>query len=152
MLLSQIFPSKYLKAADIGDRQVLVTIDAITIEEIDDDDHAIRKPVVYFQGKEKGLVLNITNGKAIAALYGEETDDWIGREVILYSRMVDFKGNEVPGLRVKAPVRAMREVNSPPLHQQHIERDTLPVAPVRQSVQPARRATVTADLNDEVPF
>lgn len=152
MRLSDLFPSKYLKAADLGDRQVLVTIDAVMIEEIDDDDQTIRKPVVYFHGKEKGLVMNITNGKAIAALYGEETDEWIGRDVILYSRMVDFKGNEVPGLRVKAPVQQMRTVQSPPLHQQHVERDTLPAAPIRQQVQPQRRATVTADLNDEVPF
>jgi hypothetical protein len=42
--------------------------------------------VVYFQGKQKGLVTNKTNANNIAALYGDDTDDWIGQKIMLNFR------------------------------------------------------------------
>ncbi len=150
MRLSDLFPSKYLKATDLGDRQAPVIIEHILIEDIEGDEKTVRKPVLYFKGKDKGLVLNVTNANAIAAVYGEETDDWMGQQIILYSRMVDFKGAEVAGIRVnipqvqREPVREMRQINAPSMAPERV--------PLRQPIQPQRRATVTADLNDEVPF
>ena len=57
MRISSAFPSKYLKAADLQDKQVTVRMSHVETETIGDDD----RPVLYFQGKEKGLVLNKTN-------------------------------------------------------------------------------------------
>src|SRR5262249_10797846 len=61
------------------------------------------KPVVYFNGKEKGVVLNKTNSYTIATAYGDETNDWFGNEVILFSVMTEYGGKHTPAIRVRIP-------------------------------------------------
>ena len=61
MDINSAFPSNYLKAADLRGGRVTVAIDSVVIENIGDED----KPIVYFQGKEKGLVLNKTNANMV---------------------------------------------------------------------------------------
>lgn len=101
MRISAAFPSDYLKAADLQGRQVKVKIDRVEIKEIGGEP----KPILYFVGKEKGVVLNKTNASNIAAAYGDDTDDWQDAEVILFEAMVDFQGKTVPAIRVRIPPR-----------------------------------------------
>ncbi len=70
MKINEAFPSNYLKAADLQDREVTVTMADVKMEKLGDDS----RPVLYFRGKEKGLVLNKTNANNIASRYGDDTD------------------------------------------------------------------------------
>jgi hypothetical protein len=100
MKVSGCFPSKYLKASDIPDgREVPVQIDAIQVEPMEQsgDD----KPVLYFIGKKKGLVLNKTNAAVLSAAFGDESDQWHGKSVLLFSAMTQYGGRMVPCLRIK---------------------------------------------------
>lgn len=99
MELESVFPSKYIKAKDLKGQDVPVVIDRADIEKIGED----TKLVLYFRGKEKGLVTNRTNADRIAHLYGTNTDDWIGREIILYTDMVNFQNRVVEAIRVRPP-------------------------------------------------
>ena len=105
MNVNTIFPSNYLKASDLGGAQVRVTIDRVEMETLGQGAQAQDRPVIYFAGKEKGLVANKTNMSAIAAVYGDETDDWQGAEIVLFETMVDFQGKTTPAIRVKIPPR-----------------------------------------------
>lgn len=101
MRMSEAFPSNYLKAADLQGRRINVTIDHVAVEEVGRQKD--RKPIVYFQGKDKGLVLNKTNGNKISAIAGtDEMDEWGGVAVQLFPTMVDFGGEEVEAIRVAA--------------------------------------------------
>ena len=97
--INEAFPSNYLKAADLQSRPVLAKMDRAEFEMIGDD----KKLILYFEGKEKGMVLNKTNANNIASLYGDNTDDWRGQEIWLFEAMVDFQGKTVPAIRVRAP-------------------------------------------------
>lgn len=100
------FPSKYISAEDLGGEVVPLTIKSITQEEMPNGDGEMR-PVLYFEGVAKGMVLNKTNAKRIAAMYGEDTDSWIGREILIYPSETDLRGETVPCIRVKqGPVAA----------------------------------------------
>jgi hypothetical protein len=99
MRISNAFPSTYLKAADLNGRTAKVVMESIRMEDIGSE----QKPILYFQGKEKGLVLNKTNANNIAYAYGEETDTWAGRPLELFEAMVDFQGRTVPAIRVRIP-------------------------------------------------
>src|SRR5687768_16485282 len=103
MRIGQAYPSKYLKASDIPDGQfVPVTIDRVECEDVSGGDgEGETKPVIYFAGKTKGMVLNKTNANVIAGVYGDETDDWTGKKILLYQTEVEFGGKMVPALRVK---------------------------------------------------
>lgn len=97
MRISSAFPASYLKAVDLQDRNVTVTIEKVVMEDIGGD----HKPVLYFRGTDRGLVLNKTNANNISYALGDETDNWIGREIILYPTIVDFQGRSVDAIRVK---------------------------------------------------
>lgn len=101
MNIDTAFPSNFLKASDLGQSSPVVTIDRIEIEPIGREREM--KPVVYFKGKEKGLVLNKTNGKKIAELTGsKDTDDWNGCQIRIYATETEFGGETVECIRVKA--------------------------------------------------
>jgi hypothetical protein len=59
--------------------------------------------LLYFEGKDKGLILNKTNSNNVAAAYGDETDRWQGQDVVLYPNMVDFQGRSVEAIRLRRP-------------------------------------------------
>jgi hypothetical protein len=99
MELNTIFPSKYLKADDLKGREPTVVIASAEIEKLGNDS----KLVLYFQGKEKGLVCNRTNADSIAYLYGTNTDGWIGKEIVLCTQMVSFQGKVGPAIRIRPP-------------------------------------------------
>jgi hypothetical protein len=92
---SQLFPSRFLKAIDLQGKQIVVVIDGLKVEDVGDDQK--QKPVLHFKGAKKGLVLNATNYDAIADAYGDETEDWPGQLVELFSTKVDVKGKRVGG-------------------------------------------------------
>jgi arabinogalactan endo-1,4-beta-galactosidase len=135
MKVSQAFPSEFIKAADLNGQNARVTMARVEMKDIGDD----QKPVLYFKGKEKGLVLNKTNSNNIAILYGDEMDEWLGQEIILFEAMVDFQGKTVPAIRVRGP--------------QPKDRST---APARQPQTAPKRMAESdaggADMDDAIPF
>jgi len=95
------FPSKYLKAQDLHGRTVTVTMDRVEYEPVGQNKEM--KPVVYFRGKEKGIVLNKTNCNAIIKIANSaDTDDWAGVALQLYPTETTFGGDVVDCIRVRA--------------------------------------------------
>ena len=135
---NQVFPSNYLKSEDLGTARPIVTIREVRIEDIGDD----HKPVAYFAGKEKGLVVNKTNWSAIEDITGEmDSDDWVGKRIQLFATKTEYQGKRVACIRVEAPVAAA------------------PAAPVRSSPRPAPRPAPepaeydeATGTDDPVPF
>lgn len=103
MKLNDMFPSNLLKAQDVTEAggEMPLTIEKVEIKEFDADNGGKeRKPIIYFK-EGKQMVCNKTNGNAIAEIYGDETDNWIGKEITLVVRDVDFQGKSTPAIRVK---------------------------------------------------
>ena len=90
MKISDVFPSKYLKAEDLEGANVTVTIEEVNREEVGPKKES--KLVIRFVNTRKKMVLNKTNATTIAKLYGEETDEWLGKRIILYSKDTEFQG------------------------------------------------------------
>ena len=148
MKSTDIFPSKYLKSADLQGREPTVIIARVVMEDFTNGE---RKPIMYFQGKEKGMVLNRTNWDRIAFLYGDESDDWAGKRIQLYVELVNFQGKTTEGLRVRPP---RKTENSKP-QAQHVVQDhgtysTSTMKPVAQT-SAVQRARQIADENSDFP-
>ena len=105
MKISQAFPSNYMKSSDIGVADLVITIKDIKIKNVGNVDEPDEKTVLYFEGPDKGLVLNKTNAGTIAGLYGDDTDQWIGKKIALFTTEVEYQGKMTLGIRVrlKAP-------------------------------------------------
>lgn len=104
MKMSQMFPSKYLKADELGDSDHTFTISRIAIESLGQGAEKDEKPVVYFSEIEKGLVVNKTNATTITKIAGsDDTEDWIGKKVTLFATEVQFGADMVLSIRVRLP-------------------------------------------------
>jgi hypothetical protein len=100
MRKSEVFPSRFLKAADLKNGRLTVEISEVVKESIVDGEDD--QPVVYFEGQPKGLVLNVTNWNMLEELSGsDESDDWVGLRIVLYVTKVDFQGRRVPAIRIE---------------------------------------------------
>lgn len=134
MNINDAFPSTYLKAEDLRGQRVAVQIGSVKMEEVGQGHDQEEKPVVYFNGKDRGLVLNKTNATTIASLYGSDTEQWRNNWITLFPTQTDFQGKQVACLRVEMQPPAQQ--NSQPKPQ--------PVA------QPDPPAEIPAD--DDIPF
>ena len=137
MNIDQAFPSKYLRAADILGQEVPVSISHVTAEQMADGQ---TKPVLFFQGKEKGVVLNRINAATIGGAYGPETTAWAGFPVVLFTQKVQGPNGIVDGIRIRVPT-------------------TPPAAQAQPAVQPQAQPNFTPTqsaaapgLDDTVPF
>jgi len=108
---TDMIESKYLKQADAPD-PVIVTVSKIgKINIAKEGDPPEDKWAVRFKEFGKPMLLNSTNIKLLEKACGsDDTDDWIGKEVILYTDdSVSFGGQVVGGLRIRkqqaAPTR-----------------------------------------------
>ena len=153
MKITDEFPSKYLRADDLGGREVKVIMANVEREKLGTD----MKPVLYFKGKEKGVVLNKTNANTISDAYGDETEDWFGQEIILFSVMADFQGKVGPAIRCRAPTakdrKPRREAADANGHDDDRPRraaprdDDFPGDRISSGRAPARNP----DLDDDIP-
>lgn len=103
MKSADVFPTRFLKAEEL-DEDVQVTIKKVVLEELEQKDGTkADKPVCYFEEGPKGLILNKTNWALIAKQHGDESDEWVGKTVILTTVDVDAFGDVVSAIRVKPP-------------------------------------------------
>lgn len=105
MNIRDLKQSRFLTQKDI-ERPVLVTIAGcravnVAMEGAEPDE----RWTLSFREFEKPMVLNSTNGQIIAAITGSgESDDWIGKKIVLYvDPNVSFGGKLVGGIRCRAP-------------------------------------------------
>lgn len=105
---SEMVQSKYLKTADVPD-PVIVTITKVGKVNMAKEEAAPEyKWAIRFKEFEKPMVLNSTNIKICEKLLGSDnTDDWVGKEIVLYTDdNVSFQGELVGGLRFKGQEKA----------------------------------------------
>lgn len=104
MKMSQMYPSKYLKADELGDQDHTFTISKIVIEELGQGAEKESKPVIYFKEIEKGFVMNKTNAGTITKITGsDDTDDWAGKKITLFATEVQFGPDMVLSIRARLP-------------------------------------------------
>lgn len=104
MKVNQLFPSKYMSGDDLGGKAWSFKITAVRLEEMHNrqTNSKIKKPVVYFAGPKKGLILNRTVAEQIAAATGQDdTDNWPGHSITIYPTTIHAFGADHNVIRVR---------------------------------------------------
>jgi len=158
-----------LREADLAGRDVTVTIANVLFREFDDGN----KIELQFSETDKKLILNVTNARTIADMYGDNTDGWAGRPITLFPTTTDFSGKRVACIRIREAVQQLQPQTAmagAPLQQpqqfapqppQQVIPQQVPQqygqSPVQQAMpaqQPPQQAPQghPAALEDEIPF
>jgi hypothetical protein len=95
----------YIGAYALTDGEdMTVTIDFVQNEEITGTGGKKEVCMVARLVNEKPLILNATNSKSIAKLYGPFIEDWRGRDITLYASTTKLAGDIVECLRIRPSV------------------------------------------------
>ncbi len=103
--LSKMFPKRYATAEDIT-QPVVVTIKAVTQEVVYSpwDKAKVKKWALCFQETPRKIILGRKLAYEIAeALDSDETDDWIGQRIVLYSEPIAVAGKQRRTIRARKP-------------------------------------------------
>jgi len=129
--LDDCYGSKYLSAADLGDKKIRTRIGKIRKETMRQQSGAERtKFVIYFTTLDKPMVLNATNKNALVDKLGKVPADWVSTDVGLYTENTSFAGKPTKGLRLRVLGPAKTEA-----------------APVK----PAKSVSLEETLDDPIP-
>jgi hypothetical protein len=125
MKMSELFPSKYLRAADLQGKSRVVMIEKVSHEDFKDDGVAVRKTVIHLRGSGTApVVVNKVNWRMLVAITGSDDDDnWPGTTIQLRSEKV-----AAPGGRIVDSIR------------------------VHEAPQPTKATATGAKLNDDIGF
>ncbi len=110
-----MFPSKFVKSGELPPGEdVTLTIHRVSMQDLPRTDGTqSRLPVVEFaemqrrpESLQKRLVLNKTNARVIAALYGPVANEWIGKRITLYATTCQAFGKTTDCIRIRETVPA----------------------------------------------
>jgi hypothetical protein len=79
----ELYPGRFLKAADLRGKHVTVRIADIALEELEGEKGAKVSGIIFLHGTDKQIVLNRTNGYCLKAMFGKTLSDWIGKRVTI---------------------------------------------------------------------
>jgi len=80
----QMYPGRFIKAADFKGEKVTLQIAAVDLEELEGDKGKQIKGVIRFERTEKAFALNKTNGICLKAMFGKKVQEWVGKRITLF--------------------------------------------------------------------
>ncbi|MDD2208252.1 MAG: hypothetical protein PHU45_02735 [Bacilli bacterium] len=96
--VKKFISAKYLTAKVAGDlKGKKLVIDSAFMEQIKDSD----KLCLRFKNVDLPMPLNQTNLTVLTAAWGEESNDWINKSVILNIVNVSFQGEVAKGIQLE---------------------------------------------------
>lgn len=81
----ELYPGRFLKAGELGDRKVTLTIASVDTEELEGDKGKKVKGIIAFERTPRQLALNRTNGVCLREMFGRKLDAWPGKRVTLFA-------------------------------------------------------------------
>ncbi len=103
---SEMRESKFLKQSDVGNG-VLATIKSCIRMNVNKEgaEADMMRWCLTFTNLDKPLVLNFVNQQSCEEICkSDDTDDWIGKEIVLYTDPnVVYGGKRTGGIRIRAP-------------------------------------------------
>lgn len=98
MDMQQFMGGQFMQAADVP-QPAYLTIAAVETTQLPDGGTVKTKAVLLFTDNRRA-VLNKTNTASLAAAFGRDSSQWIGRTVLIRAESAMFQGKLVPALRL----------------------------------------------------
>lgn len=146
---SEMIVSKFLRKEDFDEDRIL-TIKGVSLEDMPGE-NSEQKWVLAFREEGKGMVMNITTIRVLEQAFGDDSDDWVGKRVMVYvDPNVSFGGKVVGGLRLRPPKKAKPGKAAPArAPERHSAKK---VEPIEEEETSGVADTEGDDFDDDVPF
>ena len=119
---SDFYGGRFLKSEDVIGKPFAGVIASVKPEKMQDGRMRV---VVFFEGHDKGVVLNATRHRYVVThAKSKNSDDWIGLKIGVRAGVTNFGGKEVGCIEFTPPPKSAK----------------------------AKKAEVVAELNDEIPW
>jgi hypothetical protein len=152
MKRDEVFPSKYLKASDLGGKPLTVVIEKAPLEVLKSPEGKEEaKTVLYFRGLRKTLPLNRINWDSVAAIAGDDTDQWPAASIELYPSKTQMAGKTVDCIRIRPPAQPELSAKMPAAKSGPAKKKPAAAAKPKQDGA-AEKPTLAEEMDDEVPF
>lgn len=100
MHFKKAYDSEHLSSVDLDGRTVTIEITGVEATKIKGESGEESKLLVRFNGKTKTTwIVPITVAHCLAAMFGEDTDGWIGKRVTIHAEKVESFGETVDAIR-----------------------------------------------------
>jgi hypothetical protein len=116
MRRDDVFPSRYLKAADLNGRARVLEIAEAPLQAFKNANGEEKsKTVLYFVNEKKCLPLNMVNWDAVASICGDDTKNWPTGKVEVFPSTTSLGGKTgIACIRIRPPTAKPRS-NKPAL-------------------------------------
>lgn len=96
------FKGEYIAAVELGNKKPTLTIKKVDTIKMEDEKKKkdVDKAVIWFKEIPRGWIYCKTTGFCLAAMFGEDDEQWVGKRVTLHSEMVQVGPEKQPGIRV----------------------------------------------------
>lgn len=123
--------------------EMLLTIEKFVGEESvkGTDGKAQTKPVLYFKEDVPKMIMNITNGNTVSALYGSHPDGWVGKKIQLFATPVKAFGKVQDALRIRDVIPAQKIDNTQAIAK-------ISACKIQQELKDTYLALTTEERND----
>ena len=113
MKKDDVFPSKYLKCADLHGKPIAVTIEQASYETLKSPEGKEQNKIVLsFHGAKK-TPLNLTNFESCEEICGADTDNWPGHRIELYPTKTQMGGKMLDCIRIRPPAQSELPKSTP---------------------------------------
>lgn len=102
--------------------------------------------VAHLRDGVKPFILNVTNSKSIAKLYGPFIEDWAGKQITLFASTAKLAGDTVECLRIRPKV-AVR--NIPPITDERLDKAIESIASGQYTVEQLRQKFTLTHAQDD---
>lgn len=104
MNIHSVMKGEYLAAVELAEDGTPYTLAIEDVRVIDLEDFKtgkqVGKAVLFWAGRPRGMVLNKTNARRLAAMFGDETEAWKGKRMTFHREQVMAFGKREAGIRV----------------------------------------------------
>jgi hypothetical protein len=93
--------NRYVAAYELGGKDVTLRIKTVGSASVEGPKGAKKKLIITFDGTRKPFLANATNCKTIAAMYGNDAEEWVGKTVTLFPTTTSSPDGTVDCIRVR---------------------------------------------------
>ncbi len=96
----ELYPGRFLKSGELRGEKKTFTISDVEVDELEGEKGKKWQGIIYLVELDQQIVLNVTNGLCIKAMFGTSISSWKGKRITLHQDRTQLGGKTVDCIRI----------------------------------------------------